>query len=86
MAAITPTTVNRFNIGNANLLVATFTTSSDGDTWASGIGAISGKWTDHNANPTTQASVGIASTFSGGTFTFYPAENSAPFVLYAIIE
>lgn len=86
MAAITPTNVTRVNLGSGNLVVASFTTVSDGDTWASGISAITGKWTDHNANPTTQASVGIASTFSAGTFTFYPAENSAAFTLYAVIE
>lgn len=86
MAAITPTNVTRVNMGSANLVVATFTTCADGDTWASGIAAIVTKWTDHNANPTTQASVGIASTFSGGTFTFYPAEDGAAFRLHAVIE
>lgn len=86
MAAITPTNVNRVSLGSGNLVIADFTTVSDGDTWASGIAAISGKWTDHNDNPTTQASVGIASTFSAGTFTFYPAEDGAAFTLYAVIE
>lgn len=86
MAAITPATVQRINMGSINLVRASFTTVSDGDTWASGISAIAGKWTDHNADPSTQASVGIASTFSSGTFTFYPAENSAAFVLYALVE
>jgi hypothetical protein len=86
MAAIVPTNVNRVSLGSANLVVATFTTVSDGDTRASGIGAIAGKWMDMNANPTTQASAGFASTFSAGTFTFYPGENSLAFTLYAIVE
>jgi len=86
MAAITPTSVQRVGLGNGTLVIATFSTVADGDTWASGIGAIATKWTDHNANPTTQTSVGIASTFSGGTFTFYPAEDGAAFRLHAIIE
>lgn len=86
MAAIIPTTISRVNLGSGNLVIARFTTAADGDTWASGIAAIEGKWTDHNANPATQASVGIASTFSAGTFTFYPAEDGAAFTLYAIIE
>lgn len=86
MAAITPTNVNRISVGSANLVVADFTTVSDGDTWASGIASIAGKWVDMNGNPTTQASAGFASTFSGGTFTFYPGENSLPFTLYAIVE
>lgn len=86
MAAITPTNVTRVNLGSANLVVASFTTVSDGDTWASGISAIVGKWVDCNSNPSTQASAGMASTFSGGTFTFYPGENAIAFTLYAIIE
>lgn len=86
MAAITPATINRVSLGSANLVIANFTTVSDGDTWASGIAAVLGKWTDHNEDPTTQGSVGIASTFSAGTFTFYPAEDVAAFTLYAVIE
>ncbi len=86
MSAIVPTNVQRVSLGSATLVIATFTTVSDGDTWASGISAIVTKWCDHNANPTTQASVGIASNFSAGTFTFYPAEDTAAFRLHAIIE
>lgn len=86
MAAITPTSVVRENLGSANLIVATFSTANDGDTWASGMKSIVGKWTDHNANPTTQTSVGVASTFDSttGTVTFYPAENGAAFTFYAL--
>lgn len=86
MSAITPTGITKVSLGSANMVVATFSTVSDGDTWASGIGSIVTKWTDHNADPATQASVGIASTFSGGTFTFFPAENSAAFRLHVVVE
>lgn len=86
MAAITPTNVVRVSLGSSNMVVATFTTCADGDTWASGIPSIVGKWIDDNSNPSTQASVGVASTFSGGTFTFYPAEDGTPCTVYAIIE
>jgi len=86
MAAITPTNVNRVSLGSANLVVADFTTVSDGDTWASGIASIVAKSVDMNGNPTTQASAGFASTFSGGTFTFYPGENSLPFTLLVYVE
>lgn len=86
MAAITPTNVTRVGLGSATMVVATFTTVSDGDTWASGISAITAKWADVNSNPTTQASAGFASTFSGGTFTFYPGEDAIAFKLHAIIE
>jgi hypothetical protein len=86
MAAIVPTAVQRISLGSATMVVATFSTVSDGDTWASGIPAIATKWCDMNANPTTQASAGFASTFSGGTFTFYPGEDAFAFRLHAIIE
>lgn len=86
MAAITPSNVNRVSLGSANLVIADFTTCSDGDTWASTIPAIAGKWIDDNSNPATQASVGVASTFSAGTFTFFPAEDGTPCTLFAIVE
>lgn len=86
MAAITPTNVTRVSLGSGTLVVATFTTCSDGDTWASGVSAITAKWIDMNGNPSTQASAGYGSTFSGGTFTFYPGENSLAFGLHFIVE
>lgn len=85
MAAITPTNVNRVNMGSKTLVIADFSTCSDGDTWASGISAIASKWIDDNSNPSTQASVGVASTFSGGTFTFFPAEDGTPCTLNVVI-
>lgn len=78
MAAITPATVQRISVGSAIEVVATFTTVSDGDTWASGVAAIVDKHCDMNGNPGTQASAGFGSTFSGGTFTFYPGEDALP--------
>jgi len=86
MAAVTPSNVTRVSLGSGTLVVATFTTVTDGDTWASGIPAIVTKWIDDNSNPATQASVGVASTFSGGTFTFYPAEDGTPCYLNVVIE
>lgn len=86
MAAIVPTNTRKVNMGSDSLVIATFTTVSDGDTWASGVSAIVSKWVDMNGNPTTQASAGFASTFSAGTFTFYPGENALPFTLYFIVE
>lgn len=86
MAAITPTAVTRVSLGSGTLVVATFSTVSDGDTWASAIPAIVTKWIDENRNPATQASAGFASTFSGGTFTFYPGEDGLAFKLCAVVE
>lgn len=86
MAAITPSTVTRVNLGSANLVVASFTTASDGDTWASGISAVVAQWASVNGNPSTQASAGTASTFSSGTVTLYPGENSLGAIWFGIIE
>lgn len=87
MAAITPATVNRVNVGSMNMLIANFTTVSDTDTWSSGINAIAGKWVDGNGNPATQTSAGVNSTFNAttGVFTFYPAENSLAATLYVLL-
>ncbi len=86
MAAIVPTNVQRVSLGSATKVIATFSTVSDGDTWASGVAAILDKFCDMNGNPSTQASAGIASTFSAGTFTFYPGEDALPMRVSFTIE
>lgn len=59
------------------MLTAVFSTVADGDTWASGLGTTVMTWVAQGTgNPATQASAGIAATFSSGTFTFYPGEDS----------
>lgn len=84
MAAITPTSVVKTNMGDTTLLIATFTTCSDGDTWASGIQGILSALNIVNGNPTTQASAGSAVTWSGSTFTFFPGENSLGQIVWVI--
>ena len=86
MAAITPSTVTRVSLGSSNLVIAQFTTVSDTDTWASGISAVAAQWTQGNGNPSTQTSAGVNSTFSSGTVTFYPSENSLAATWFGIIE
>lgn len=86
MAAITPTTVIRENIGSLNLMIATFTTCSDADTWASGISGIVSFNPIVNGNPTTQASAGTAATLSGSTFTFYPGESSLGMIVWVLAK
>lgn len=84
MAAITPNLVLRESAGSLTLIVARFSagTADDGDTWASGLGTNVVTYAVQDTdNPTTQASVGVAATFSNGTFTFYPAENDKSFDL-----
>lgn len=82
MAAITPATTQRMNSGSKNRLIARFSTAADGDTWASGIGGLSSYWTQDRSNPSTQAAVGVAATFSSGTFTFFPGEDAKAFDLF----
>ncbi len=86
MAAITPATLRKVGLGSDNLLVATFTTASDADTWTSGMTNIVTFWTQTNGNPATQTSAGSAATNASGVFTFYPGENSLGLVLFVIYE
>lgn len=82
MAAITPATVQRINVGSKRRIIARFSTADDDDTWASGMSGISSYWTQDRTDPATQTSVGIAATESSGTFTFHPAENGVAFDLF----
>ena len=86
MAAITPSSTVRTNIGELNMLIATFTTCSDGDTWASAIPGIVSFNPIVNGNPVTQASAGTAATLSGSTFTFYPGENSLGMIVWVLMR
>lgn len=85
MSALTPTTIIRENVGSLTLLIFPFTTVTDGDTYASGLG---GNVVSYNvfttANPTTQTSAGVAATNSNGTFTFYPGEDGNPQALQVL--
>ena len=78
MAALTASAVRNGSLGSFRLIVATFSTMDDGDTWASGLDRepVFKFWFQEQSNPSTQGSVGVAATRSGGTFTFHPAENS----------
>ena len=87
MAAKTPTSVTKIGpVGIGNLYKAVFADIDDGDTWASGFPNAIAKWASVNENPTTQAAVGCATTFSSGTFTFYPAEDNAVVDLFIIAQ
>lgn len=87
MAAITPSTRKRVNMGDHNLLILSFATSDDADTFdGTGIKGIVRFWTQDTDNPTLQGSVGVAVQESAGTFTFFPAENAKSFDLYIMIK
>lgn len=65
MAAKTPTIHELGQSGGSREILAKFTDIDDGDTWASGIGAILGKVIDNETD-----GVVVSAVFSSGTFTF----------------
>ena len=84
MGAVSPSAIRRFNIGNASLVQAVFTSVDDGDTWASGLTGVLGQLFGQTDNPSTQASAGISVAESSGTFTFYPGEDGAAGSLFIL--
>ena len=79
MSAITPATLVRESNGSLTLHIADFTTAfADGDTWASGLPNVVGKWANVTSGMSASLSSGaIMVTESGGTFTFN-SMNAAP--------
>ena len=84
MAAITPTSVRRYSIGNVALVRAVFAnTADDGDTWASAMKGVVGFWTNVSTDP-TQTKEGMNVSESSGTFTFNLPEDNLGFELYVM--
>lgn len=87
MAALTAATTTRENVGSLTLLMFTFTTVSDTDTFASGLSTnVVNYWAQTQADTVTQASAGFNVTNSSGTFTFYPGENSLAATLFVLAK
>lgn len=85
MAAQSAATVIRESLGSLTLIIYTFTSVADGDTFASGMGMnILSFQGQVNGNTVTQASAGINLTNSSGSFTFYPGEDSLPLILWVL--
>jgi hypothetical protein len=85
MAAVTPSSISRQNLGSVNLLICKFAnTTDDADTWASGLSSVIDFWTCGTEDPTTQAHVGVDVSESSGTFTFYIGEDDKAFTLYVL--
>lgn len=85
MAAQTAASVIRESLGSVTLLVYTFTSVADGDTFASGLGTnVVSFQGQTNGNPVTQASAGNGVTNSSGNFTFYPGEDSLGLILWVL--
>lgn len=86
MAAQTAATTIRESLGSLTLLIFTFTSVADADTFTSGLGSnVLTFQAQTNGNPVTQASAGNAVTVdSNGVFTFYPGENSLALILWVL--
>lgn len=86
MAAITPTTVRRYSLGSVTLVQASFAATADnGDTWASGLKGIVGRWA-HKTSAPTQTKEGIDTALSTSTFTFYMGEDNMAFDLFVLLR
>lgn len=87
MAVQTAATVQRESLGSLTLIIFTFTSVLDSDTFVSGLGTnIVNYWMQMQSNPVTQASAGYALTNSSGTFTFYPGEDSNAASLFVLAK
>lgn len=85
MAAQTAATTSRESLGSLTLMMYTFTSVADADTFASGLGAnVVNYWVQTQGNTSTQASAGFNLTNSSGTFTFYPGEDSLAATLFVL--
>lgn len=79
----------RENLGSLTLIVYKFTSVADADTFDCGMATnVLSFWGQTNGNPVTQGSSGNAFTYTAGTgtgtFTFYPGEDSLPFLLFVL--
>ena len=92
MAAKTPETIIRENLGSLSLIVASFdgaTTLNSidtSDTWASGIPSTVAWWAVGTNSPTTNTE-GIdmnLTTASNGTFTFYTGSENRNAKVYVL--
>ena len=85
MAAVTPDSVRRYNVGELTLIVAELPNTADTtNTWASGIAEIVHHWISVNDTTGTQASQGAGATRSGSTFTVYPGEDNTAMTLFVL--
>ncbi len=88
MGAISAASVTKHSAGDQTKLVVVFSSVTDGDTYASGLGAnIQDYSYQMVGNASTQASAGASIAESSGTFTFYPGEDSlsGQLVIYASV-
>jgi hypothetical protein len=84
MAAVTPSSIRRENLGSVNLLICPFAnTLDDADTWDSGLTSVVGFWANRTDAP-TQEKEGVDVSESSGTFTFNMGEDNKAITLYVL--
>lgn len=79
----------RENIGSLTLVIYSFTSVADADTFDCGMASnVVSFWAQTSGNPVTQTSAGNGVTYSAttgtGVFTFYPGENSLGILLFIL--
>lgn len=87
MAAVTPSTIIRQNLGSQTLLIANFAATTDnGDTWTTGIQGISSVMACQADASGTQASIGVGASFvaSTGVVTLHLAEDNSAVTLWVL--
>lgn len=85
MAAKTPDSIIRENVGSLNLLICDFSTTNidNEDTYATGLPNIVGCWFNASLDP-TQGGEGMNIAESSGTLTFHAPENNVTGKLFIL--
>jgi len=85
MAAKTPSTIKKENLGSLNLIMSTFTDIDDADTYVSGLDAVVDQWFNRTDDP-TQGTEGVGVSESSGTFTFNAGEDNITGILFILTK
>jgi hypothetical protein len=81
----TPSTLLRENAESSTLYIATFGSTADGDTWATGLGNnIIGFWGNSITNG-TQTKEGVDISNSAGTLTFNLGETKSSGIMVYVL-
>lgn len=87
MAAVTPSTLYRENLGSTTLYIANFANTVDtGDTWASAIPGIMSVMGCQADAPGTQGSTGAGASFSGTTITLHIGEDNSAVTVWVLAK
>ena len=86
-AAKTPDSIQRESVGSLTLLICPFSTANidDGDTYATGLDNIVGKWFNASKDP-TQGGEGMNISEDSGTLTFHAPEDDVTGTLFILTK